>query len=174
MPFTVYVEADASTNLIGNLQDPSAIQLWVSNVELKVFYSNSIIQLNTADISYSISNFYNSANAMNIAADVSVNTLSTDPTYNKFYAYGYGGTIQITNIILRTQPGYIYDMQLVVNFGFNVSDNFTTFFGNVPSICYAYLNSDNELSQSPSFNCQITNPLIVHPIPVFSLTGVLL
>ena len=109
---------------------------------------------------------------MNIAADVSINTISDNPNYNRFYAYQYAGVLDITNIILPVQSGYIYDMQLVMNFSNTVSNNFTTYFGTKPSITFAYLNTTYETTQLSPLNCKITNPIPVpEPIPSFSLTG---
>ena len=170
IPLVIYVEADASTNLVGHYQDPNAIQISVSEVTLAVFYSESQIPLN-ADISYSLSNIvYNStANAMNIAADVSVNLQIKNSAYNKFYAYGYAGEVKINNIFIPTQPGYIYDMELGVKFDVGTSSDFSTYFGSIPSVYFAYLNPTYEITEMPPLNCTITNPY--KQILPFSISG---
>jgi len=178
IPFTIYVEADAKTDLtyIGHFRDLSAVQLYVSTISLAVFYSDSVIK-SISDVSYSLSDvFYTSDNtAMNIAADVSINIHSTDPTFNKFYAYSYGGVFNISNVVLQAQPGYIYDMQLAVNYTFKTSNTFSTFFqGNgIPSIYFAYLNTSYATTQLASLNCHVTNPAQVSPtnFPKFTIVG---
>lgn len=176
IPFTIYIEADANTFLSGeyHYSDPNAIKLWISQLSLAVFYSDSVIQT-ISDISYSLSDtFYRSAEtAMNIAADVSINMMSTNPMYNKFYAYGYGGVLKIDNVVVQAQPGYIYDMQLAMNYTFNTSNTFSTFFGSIPSICFAYLNTTYETTQLSPLNCSITNPYPITPstLPKFSING---
>jgi len=177
IPLVIYVELDASTNNVGTYRytDPSAIQIWVSNVSLSVFYSESDISLNS-DINYSLSNvFYNSYdNAMNISADVLVDNTSVDPSYNHFYAYGYAGQIEISNIVLPTQSGYIYDMKLEVNFNYKMSDNYSIFNSTLnPSYYVAYLNPTYETTQLQSLNCTVTNPHTItsDTLPSFSLTG---
>jgi len=171
VPLVIYVEADASTNLVGHYKDPTSIQISVSQVELAVFYSQSAIPLNS-DISYSLSNVaYNSPeNAMNISADVSVNMYSSDPAYNRFNAYGYAGEINITNIKIPTQPSYIYDMELRIGFNVSTSSNFSTFFGSIPSVYFAYLNPTIDITQKPPLNCKITNPYTATPVS-FSISG---
>ena len=169
IPIVIYVEADASTNLVGHYLDPAAVQISVSHSSLAVFYSQSAIRLNS-DISYSLANvaYNSSANAMNIAADVSVNLQTNAPSYNKFYAYGYAGEIQITNVKIPTQPSYIYDMELAIDFNVSTSSDFSTYFGSIPSVYFAYLNPTTDIIVTPSLNCRITNP-IVKPQSQFSI-----
>ena len=174
IPFTIYVQADLSTNItsVTSYRDPNAIQIWITNPEIAIYYSSSAIQLNS-DINYSLSNYNSQNNAMNISADVSINTNVTDPSKNRFYAYSYGGIINISNIKVPIQSGYVYDMQLIMNFSVSVSDNFTTYFGNNPSVYFAYLNTNYETTQLPALNCRVTNPppFVPNPIPSFSITG---
>jgi hypothetical protein len=177
IPIVIYVESDASTNNVGTFtyQDPSAIQIWVSKVSLSVLYGQSEVALNT-DISYSLSNvFYNSYdNAMNISADVLVNNNIIDPSYNRFYAYGYAGEVKINNIVLPTQSGYIYDMKLKVYFNYITSGAYSTFNSTLnPSFFNTYLNPTYDTTQLQPANCFVTNPQSVTPetLPVFSLTG---
>jgi hypothetical protein len=172
IPFTIYVEDDLSTSITTppNYFDLSAVQIWVSSSKLRVFYSNNEVQLNS-DINYSYSNvFYNSPeNAMNIAANVPINMQSSDTNFNRFYAYGYGGQIQISNIVLQTEPGYIYDMQLAVEFRNALSETF----GKNPRV-FAYLNTDYNTTQLPPLNCRITNPQYVtqNTLPEFAISSV--
>lgn len=177
IPFAIYLEADISTNItsVTSYHDPSAIQIWITNPQIAIYYSDSAIPLNS-NINYSLSNYNSQNNAMNVSADVSINTNVTDPSKNRFYVYSYGGIINISNIILPIQSGYVYDMQLIMNFTVNVSDNFTTYFGNNPSVYFAYLNTDYETTQLPALNCRVTNPIpsVPNPIPSFSITGSLL
>jgi hypothetical protein len=137
-------------------------------------YSDSSIELNS-DINYSLSDviYDSSETAMNIAADVSINIASTDPAYNKFYAYGYGGVFNISNILLQGESGYIYDMKLNIDFVVIPSVSFTTFFGQIPSIYIAYLNTTYDTTQLAPLNCRVTNSIQVSPtnFPQFSLTG---
>jgi len=175
IPIVFYVESDASTNFVGTYQDPSAIKIWVSKVSLSVFYSESEISLNS-DINYSLSNvFYNSYdNAMNISANVKVDSSINDPSYNRFYAYGYAGQIQINNIVLPTQSGFIYDMKLAVDFNYATSGSYSNFNYTLnPSFYFTYLNPTYDTTQLQPLNCVITNPQTVTPatLPSFSLTG---
>jgi hypothetical protein len=176
IPFTIYLEADVVTNIPGEFRytDANAVQIWVSQISLGVFYSSSQIQyIQTPTYSFSKIVYTSAETAMNIAADVSINIQSTDPSYNKFYAHAYGGVIQIDNIVLRSQPGYIYDMQLAVDLTIKTSQSFTTFFGGIPTTYYTYLNTSYATTQYAPVNCTVTNPYPITEtsLPKFTITG---
>jgi len=174
IPFTIYVEANLSNTSAGvyHYIDPSAVQLWIDTTELIVYYGNTVVPLSNVMYSFSDVEYDSSSNAMNIAADVSINVYTSDTTYNKFYAYGYAGVLNISNIILPTQPGYIYDMQLNMTFNATVSDSFTTYFGTNPSVYFAYVNTSYATTQNRPLNCRITNPHSADLLPEFALTGI--
>lgn len=178
VPLTVYVQADVSYNGFStvNYVDPSAVQLWLSSSAVAVYYSTSPTQILQTPTFQLISN-YNVNSRMNISTNMSIypktNPNYTNPTKNKFFVYSYFGILRISNLLLQSQPGYIYDIKLAVNFNSSLSNNYSTYFGFKNPTIGVYMNTSYATTQKASQNCNVTNRMVVteNTLPSFALSG---
>jgi hypothetical protein len=176
IPFTLYVQCDVSSSTITSpipYVDDNAVKIWLSDVAgvtFGLFYSDQQCTIPAVTIDVSMNGYDTSSNALAIDASMVIYPASNPlHTENRFYAYNYMGVINIGNIVMQTQPGYIYDMGLAVNFNNKLSDNYTTYFAN-PKIA-VYLNSQFSTTQIQPYNCSVKNPtsITASTMPVFAI-----
>lgn len=178
VPLSVYVQTDVSYNGFSpvDLVDPSCVQLWLSSAALSVYYSTSPIQMIQSPTFQLISDF-NAHNPMRISTEMTIyptsNAESNNPTKNKFFAYGYFGVLRISNLYLQAQEGYIYDLNLAVNFNSILSNYYSTYFGFSNPKIAVYMNTTYATTQRASQNCLIANPMLVSEssLQKFALSG---
>ena len=178
IPLSVYIQADVSYNGLSsvNFIDPSCVQLWLSSAAVQVYYSKSPVQLLQYPSIQMIGN-YNVNQKMRISTSMTIypksNSNYSNPTKNKFFAYGYFGILRISNLRLQAQENYIYNLQLALNFNSTLSPGYTTYFGFSNPKIAAYINTSYTTTQRPSQNCFVANPVNVteQNLPKFSLSS---
>ena len=139
-------------------KDSSALTISFNKVALQVLYSNNPVTLQSTPVSY-----LPAESSIPIVVDISMN-ISTNPSLNTFSAYAYLGNLTISNVLLQTQVGYIYDFRVAVNFNCILSNNYTTYFGLSNPTIGIYTNSSFATATTQSYNASIVNP----PYPIIN------
>jgi hypothetical protein len=152
VPLSIYFKSTIKNTNVTDNKIWSNVIINVSDINLKVYYNNSTINLdNQTNISI--------PNISNIYYDISLNK---DITYSSNYTYSgllYLGLLQVSNLYLYTQPGYVYDIKLTFTItttyqAINLSNdvNYTNYFNNLNTTIVA--NPTNIIKTST--NCNIT------------------
>lgn len=104
-------------------------------------------------------------NVSSITFDISGNNTGKD-----FSGSLYAGILKITNMDLYTEPGYIYDINIITSMLFTYTniDNFITNYDFTYGIYYNYNNSNKKIQN----NCTIITTESVKPLIPIQLTGV--
>jgi hypothetical protein len=152
VPLSIYFKSTIKNTSLTNNVEWNNIKINVSDINLKVYYNNSTVNLdNQTNISI--------PNISNIYYDISLNK---DITYSSNYTYSgllYLGVLQVSNLYLYTQPGYVYDIKLTFTItttyqAINLSNdvNYSNYFNNLNTTIVA--NPTNIIKTST--NCNIT------------------
>lgn len=80
------------------------ITISITKVTLNAYINNTLIQ--SQNVPFSLSN-------------LKIDPNKTSPQV--FYAIQYAGMLNVSNIVLKTQPGYIYDLKLLFEYSYNIS-----------------------------------------------------
>jgi hypothetical protein len=177
MPISIYVRG-TNLNLDSATWSFPGLSVGITDINFEVNYNNTPISFKTPPsvtfngattqkFTYNNGSYYNN-NLLNL---LNFNVLfGTPPIYtvDSYTAKLYIGTITISNILLNTEPGYVYDFILQINttnlqhrpINYDVAVGTTSIgtYANVPS------------SATIGNNCTIT-PTIAPPFQPLSLTG---
>lgn len=119
IPLAIYIQGDLSGAII-NENIINAIV--VNSIKLNVYYNDNIVpDRSVYQYTYSPTNLLQSYNV-----NISANTVQDG---NTFKGIQYIGNISISNILLYTSPGFIYDLKLNTNVSF-----FPSRYPNIPSM----------------------------------------
>jgi hypothetical protein len=127
VPFSIYA---TGTNLVIDPMNENwfypGLSLGINYINFGVKYNDTSIVFNTPptmtlltsattseNLAYS-NGFYDGTSYTPLNFDVSFLTPPTDPT-ESFVAKTYGGILSISNILLPTKPGYVYDFFLEID-----------------------------------------------------------
>ena len=113
--------------------------------EVSIKYNNNYVQNVSPIVSYS----YNSSNLTSFSFDISNNA-------NQFSASLYAGILNISNIGLFTEPGYVYDFYIKPKFNIKIGDgntNITSTFNVEYDISYGAIMNLSENITSDVSNC---------------------
>jgi hypothetical protein len=180
--FTLYIQPSInSKSYIFDFQTPIGIYI-SGQVEPSVIQPNIPIRFsNTINISNIALNVYYNDKTVNIQ-DPTISDLTSSINYdisfipqldnNSFSMCVYSGVLNISNLILDTEPGYIYDIKPIFTIN-NIQDPnvlYTSTIINTKTGVYANLSESNV---NIIKNCKITrNPFIVPgQYPSFSFAG---
>ena len=147
-PLSLYFQSDVSNSLSAYDISFQNLSLSLSNISLNIYYNNSKVSLSrTPNITIPITNtgYY----------DISLNkTAGNNPRYTRYSGQLYIGMLNISNIYLFTQPGYVYTVKLQCNMNYSAAYNaiYTSYFTNILSgvICNTTSTTKTET------NCKIT------------------
>jgi hypothetical protein len=160
-PLSLYFQSDVSNSSPAYDISFTNISLSLFNISLNIYYNDSKVLLPYMPmITIPISN--------TASYDISLNkTAGNNPTYTSYSGEIYIGMLNISNIYLFTQPGYVYTVKLQCNMNYSAPNNgiYTSYFTNIQSgvLCNA-----TSISKTQT-NCKInTNPSI-QPNTGFSL-----
>ena len=119
IPLAIFIQGDLS----GIILNENIINaLVINSIQLNVYYNDNIVpDRSIYQYTYSPTNILQSYNA-----NISANTITDG---NTFKGIQYIGNISISNILLYTSPGFIYDLKLKVNLSY-----FPSRYPNIPSI----------------------------------------
>jgi hypothetical protein len=154
-------------NLIPSLQESSkpyvdsrALSIIIRNVNVNVKYSYSDVQIRQTSTV-----FDHGPNGIPI--DISINTSST------FSATVYLGMLQINELLLLTQQGYVYDIQTNIYYQINTPSGNYINFCDTPVI-NTYLNTSLSTVQQPSVNCTVQGGSAINPanFPTLYISGI--
>lgn len=135
VPLSIYFKGILSnTHVSGNIIW-SNINIAISDINLNVYYNNSTVKLdNQIQKSYPV--------ISSIYYDTSLNANVSYPY--SYYGQLYLGLLNVSNMYLYTQPGYVYDIKLTFNVtttynNNNLSNdvNYTSYFNNLNTIVIA-------------------------------------
>lgn len=152
IPIGIYVNGEFNTSSTSN-----STLINIKNIQLDAYYNDILVpkrssyQSNTSNI---IQNY-------TLEIEIPINSTTSVKTFKGMY---YIGTMNISNILLYTTPGFIYDFKLNVDYTY--SSNILT---NVPSIntsIIANITSD----QIYSNNCSVTPNNGSLPIPSMTIS----
>uniref|UniRef100_A0A6C0LQ78 Uncharacterized protein n=1 Tax=viral metagenome TaxID=1070528 RepID=A0A6C0LQ78_9ZZZZ len=160
-PLSLYFQSDVSNSSPAYDISFTNISLSLFNISLNIYYNDTKVLLPYMPmITIPISN--------TASYDISLNkTAGNNPTYTSYSGEIYIGMLNISNIYLFTQPGYVYTVKLQCNMNYSAPNNgiYTSYFTNIQSgvLCNA-----TSISKTQT-NCKInTNPSI-QPNTGFSL-----
>ena len=112
IPLALYIQGDLSgTNINLNITDDTVI----NSIQLNAYYNDNLVpDRSVYQYTYSptILQYYN--------LDISANTYLDGTT---FKGIQYIGNVSISNILLYTSPGFIYDFKLTVNLSYFLARN---------------------------------------------------
>ena len=137
VPLSIYFKSIIKDAPVGLDISWNNINITISDINLNVYYNNSTVKLdNQIQKSY--------PDVSNIYYDISLNK---DISYPNNYTYSgqlYLGLLQVSNMYLYTQPGYVYDIKLTFNVTTKYNNinllndvNYTTYFNNLNTIVIA-------------------------------------
>jgi len=128
-PLSLYFQSDVSNSLSAYDISFQNISLSLSNISLNVYYNDSKVSLSrTPIINIPLSN--------TITYDISLNkTAGNNPRYTRYSGEIYIGMLNISNIYLFTQPGYVYTVKLQCIMNYSAPNNsiYTSYFTNIQS-----------------------------------------
>jgi hypothetical protein len=162
--FNYTITTPVSITLTGNLTAESvscnsrnALSLSIRGVNINVNYSFTSVPLNpSTTISF--------INPPSLTLDVSLNRQR--PTYT---ASCYFGLLQISNLILPVQKGFIYDIQVGISYTINQSTLYTLNCN--PPIITSYI--DTNRFTKTNVNCILNgNPSVPVPVPALRINSV--
>lgn len=114
IPIGIYVNGtNISNSLLSQPLSFSDISLNINSIELAAYYSNKKVTLQKT-ISTVPSN--------NISLNYNISFTPTN-IFNSYSAVLYKGMLQVSNLYLFTEPGYIYDIYMKFNMSLNTSNN---------------------------------------------------
>jgi hypothetical protein len=147
VPLSIYFKSTIKNTNVTDNKIWSNVIINVSYINLKVYYNNSTVNLdNQTNISIpDISNIY---------YDISLNK---DITYSSNYTYSgllYLGVLQVSNLYLYTQPGYVYDIKLTFTITTQIKDSNNT-----------SINLSNDVNYTNYFN-NLNTTIIANPINI--------
>ena len=123
IPISIYVNAISTSSINSSL----SIETTLNSSNINVYYNDSPVNIIIPPV-YKINN---------IPLSSSNTTFSFDISYNSSYqAVYYAGTLEISNLVLYTQPGYIYDFRIeptIYSPATNIL-NYNNAFGNTTNI----------------------------------------
>ena len=134
------------------------ISMNIQDIQLVVKYAGSNVILQKIPVITPISGF----NSMNI----NINTTLAPNT--EVIATQYVGNLNISNLFLYTQPGYLYDITLNFKMGYNVPSNLYQYFNSLTLKAIANMDSPS----SNFTNCSIYNPTSISGFLSASLSGI--
>jgi hypothetical protein len=158
IPIAIYVNAISKSRNKGNL----SIETILNSTIVTVYYNDSIIN-NITELQYKINN--------QLISSSSNNNFSFDVSYNSSYqAVYYVGTLEISNLVLYTQPGYIYDIRIEPSIYSPITNsvNYNNLFNNTNSgIIFNYNPFSTDTTKNiNSYYCTVntTSPLLQNGI----------
>jgi hypothetical protein len=149
-PLSLYFQSDVSNSLSAYDISFQNISLSLSNISLNVYYNDSKVLLShIPSINIPILNTGR--------YDISLNkTAGNNPSYTTYSGQLYIGMLNVSNIYLFTQPGYVYTVKLQCNMNYSAPNNaiYTSYFTNIQSgvVC-----NTTSISKTET-NCKITTP----------------
>jgi hypothetical protein len=146
-PLSLYFKSDVSNSLSTYNISFQSLSLSLSNISLNIYYNDSKVLLSrTPNISYPIN--------LSGTYDISLNkTAGNNPRYKSYSGELYIGMLNISNIYLFTQPGYVYTVKLQCNMNYSAPNNaiYTSYFTNIISGVLCNTTSTSKMET----NCKI-------------------
>ena len=149
-PLSMYFQSDVINTLSAYDISFQNLSLTLSNISLNIYYNDSKVLLpHIPNINIPITNTG--------TYDISLNkTPGNNPRYTTYSGQLYIGMLNISNIYLFTQPGYVYTIKLQCNMNYSAPNNaiYTSYFTNIQSgvIC-----NTTSISKTET-NCKINTP----------------
>lgn len=133
------------------------ISLNIQEIVFEVKYSGSNVSLQKLPVITPASGF----NSMNININTGL------PANIDVIASQYVGNLNISDLLLFTEPGYLYDLSVTFKLGFNVPSNLYQYFKSFQLKAIINMKSPSRITS----NCVIYNPTPVSGFSAFSLSG---
>jgi hypothetical protein len=150
--YAIFTKNGSTTNL--NMD----ISMNIQDIIFQVKYAQSNVTLQKTPVITSVA----SLNSMNI----NINNLLLPNT--NVIASQYVGNLNISNLFLYTQPGYLYDLAITFKLGYNVPSNLYQYFKLFELKAIVNMTDATPISE----NCTIYNPSSTIGFSTFSLSGV--
>lgn len=160
-PLSMYFQSDVINTLSAYDISFQNLSLTLSNISLNIYYNDSKVLLpHIPNINIPITNTG--------TYDISLNkTPGNNPRYTTYSGQLYIGMLNISNIYLFTQPGYVYTIKLQCNMNYSAPNNaiYTSYFTNIQSgvIC-----NTTSISKTET-NCKINTTPSIQQNTGFSL-----
>jgi len=155
--YTFYLQTPVAILISGTLQTGGAIPPANIPCSLQVSIDKSLL-----NVKYSFSNVATTASLAFV--DNPVIKVVINPGASTFSAICYLGIMQINNMVLSTQAGFIYDIQSAVSFNINYPGNskYTQYF-NTPDITTYFDTSLSTVYPGNSKGCIVSGASTVDP-----------
>lgn len=164
--FNFNIKTPIVVNITGRLtsasqtynSDPGGLKVTINKVFVNVKYSYSNITLSAATSVY-----------FETTSDISFD-ISLNPQKTSYSATCYLGLLNITNLILPVQKGFIYDIQVSISYNSAVS---TTYIRNCTLPTFTtYLNATKNTALPTTTNCIVSGRVPVPNVfPTLSISG---
>ena len=166
-PISLNITGQLQNNVIQTYSDVSAIQISINSISINVKYSYTNVTLSPTPVVI----YEHGKTGVPINMGVNVSNMS-----RTFAANVYLGILQINNIQLPTQRGYIYDIQATVNYQLLYPSNNYASYCDPPTITSYFDISLNQVYPLVRTNCTVegaTNlPVPPAPFPSLSVSGI--
>lgn len=144
-PVVLSISDQAIIPIYENYIDPLAFKVSIYSISLNVKYSFSNMSITKPPIYF---DYFLDNHTIDISLNFPANTI---PSYE---AKCYLGELKIDNLILPVQKGYIYDIQILINYNIlNTSTQYINFFNGLPTLTTYY---DASFNYSPYKTQQYT------------------
>jgi len=133
--------------------DPQGISISLNRAKVNVLYSNTSVPIESFTCTFSQT------------PSVTISSIDLSGNNNIYTATCYLGVLNITNLQLPVQKGFIYDIQIAISYTFTSSNAYNTNC-TAPSITSA-ANSTYTFTQISPTNCSATTSSIIPPANFF-------
>jgi hypothetical protein len=162
IPLSLYFNGSVIPSTNGGSPNGSHINvpnilITLTSVQFRIVYNNST--LSTGETVYTTH-----LTDKNYSFDISFNKRSDT---DSFTAVKYIGTVDISNINITTEPGFIYDMKLIVNFSYVLPVTYNDFFNTTIVGGYVFPSQSNIIIEN---NVQFTdNNILPTQVDIFNI-----
>ena len=156
-PISLRITGQLQTGVIQNYTDVSAIRISINSISINVKYSYTDVTLSPSPTVI----YEHDKTGVPITMGITLNNTS-----RVFTATAYLGLLQINNLQLPTQRGYIYDIQATVNYQVLYPSNNYASYCDPPTITSYFDISLNQVYPPIQTNCSVQGESTI-PISTF-------
>jgi hypothetical protein len=157
-PVVVKISGNLTTASQTYQNDPGGLRVTINKATVNVKYSYN-------DVTLSPTTTCQFETAPNLSFNITLN-----PQHTSYSATCYLGLLNISNLILPVQKGFIYDIQVSISYTSTLSDAYLT---NCTLPVYTtYVDATKTIAQTPNSNCTVTGQSpIPSSFPILSISG---
>jgi hypothetical protein len=151
-PVSLVVSGSLISNQSYN-DDPEGLRITLNRARVNVLYSNTNVPLQSFTCEFSQT------------PNVTISNINLSPNSNTYTATCYLGLLNISNLELPVEKGFIYDIQIAISYIFTSSNAYNTKC-TAPTIT-STANATYTFTETPSTNCSVISSVIIPPANLF-------